>query len=71
MDAQELDVVGIVGVRRLGQAMARTALRAGHRVVPLVIAMACPRFVSAAPANGRGKPGWACYGCAADVASTA
>jgi len=27
------DSVGIIGAGRLGQAMARTALRAGHRVV--------------------------------------
>jgi 8-hydroxy-5-deazaflavin:NADPH oxidoreductase len=33
MDAQEPDVVGIVGAGRLGQAMARTVLRAGRRVV--------------------------------------
>ena len=33
MDAQEPDVVGIIGAGRLGQAMARTALRAGRRVV--------------------------------------
>ena len=33
MDAQEPDVVGIIGAGRLGQAMARTALRAGRRVI--------------------------------------
>jgi predicted dinucleotide-binding enzyme len=33
IDAQEPDVVGIVGAGRLGQAMARVALRAGRRVV--------------------------------------
>jgi pyrroline-5-carboxylate reductase len=33
MDAREPDVVGIVGAGRLGQAMARTALRAGRRVI--------------------------------------
>jgi predicted dinucleotide-binding enzyme len=33
MDSQEPDVVGIVGAGRLGKAMARTALRAGRRVV--------------------------------------
>jgi 8-hydroxy-5-deazaflavin:NADPH oxidoreductase len=33
MDAQEPDVVGIVGAGRLGQAMARTVLSAGRRVV--------------------------------------
>jgi predicted dinucleotide-binding enzyme len=33
IDAQEPDVVGIVGAGRLGQAMARVALRAGCRVV--------------------------------------
>jgi len=33
MDAQEPDVVGIIGAGRLGQAMARTALRAGRHVV--------------------------------------
>ena len=33
MDAQEPDLVGIIGAGRLGQAMARTALRAGRRVV--------------------------------------
>ena len=33
MDAQEPDIVGIVGAGRLGRAMARVALRAGRRVV--------------------------------------
>jgi 8-hydroxy-5-deazaflavin:NADPH oxidoreductase len=32
-DSGELDVVGIIGAGRLGQAMARTALRAARRVV--------------------------------------
>lgn len=32
-DSAELDVVGIIGAGRLGQAMARTALRAARRVV--------------------------------------
>jgi len=33
MDPRDPDVVGIVGAGRLGQAMARTALRAGRRVI--------------------------------------
>jgi 8-hydroxy-5-deazaflavin:NADPH oxidoreductase len=33
MDAQEPDVVGIIGAGRLGHAMARTALRASRRVI--------------------------------------
>jgi predicted dinucleotide-binding enzyme len=33
IDPQEPDVVGIVGAGRLGQAMARVALRAGRRVI--------------------------------------
>jgi len=33
MDAQEPEVVGIIGAGRMGQAMARTALRAGRRVI--------------------------------------
>jgi predicted dinucleotide-binding enzyme len=33
MDSAERDLLGIIGAGRLGQAMARTALRAGRRVV--------------------------------------
>jgi predicted dinucleotide-binding enzyme len=33
MDSADRDLVGIIGAGRLGQAMARTALRAGRRVV--------------------------------------